>query len=131
MYCTKCGSFNPDNATNCSACGAPLQQDQNTQHGYNVQQNHNMNQGYNYNNHQINQNVPNYLVFSILVTVFCCLPLGIAAIIYSTQVDKFLRMGDLNGALEASRKAKNFCLISVVAGFIVGVIYFLTALAGA
>jgi hypothetical protein len=71
-----------------------------------------------------NGQVPNYLVFSILVTVFgavslcgCCLPIGLAfgvvAIISSTQVDSKLRAGDIAGAVEASNKAKMWCFISL------------------
>ena len=33
------------------------------------------------------QHIPNYRIPSILVTIFCCLPLGIAAIIFAAQVD--------------------------------------------
>ena len=37
--------------------------------------------------------IPNYLVWSILVTIFCFLPTGIAAIVFSTQVDSKLAAG--------------------------------------
>jgi hypothetical protein len=50
--------------------------------------------------------VPNYLVFAILVTVFCCLPTGIAAIIYAAQVNTKLQAGDIAGAQQASKNAK-------------------------
>ncbi|HHT92498.1 MAG TPA: CD225/dispanin family protein [Clostridiaceae bacterium] len=60
--------------------------------------------------------VENYLVFSILVTLLCCLPLGIAAIIKSSQVDKELAIGNYEGALAASKQAKTFNLIGVISG---------------
>jgi hypothetical protein len=50
--------------------------------------------------------IPNYLAQSILVTLFCCMPLGIPAIIFSAQVNGKIQAGDIPGALEASRKAK-------------------------
>jgi hypothetical protein len=50
----------------------------------------------------------NYLVWAILSTVLCCLPLGIVSIVYAAQVnDKWLR-GDAAGATESARKAKQF-----------------------
>ncbi|HMC30534.1 MAG TPA: CD225/dispanin family protein [Candidatus Angelobacter sp.] len=61
---------------------------------------------------QPGQQVPNYLVQSILVTLFCCLPLGIAAIVYAAQVNGKLQAGDMAGAMAASKNAKLFCWIS-------------------
>jgi nitric oxide reductase large subunit len=68
--------------------------------------------------------IPNYLVWSILVTILCFLPTGIAAIVFSTQVDSKLAAGDRAGALESSNKAKTWIIVSVVAGLVVGVIWF-------
>jgi len=56
--------------------------------------------------------VPNYLVFAILTTVFCCLPTGIPAIVYAAQVNSKLQVGDLAGAQAASSNAKMWCWIS-------------------
>jgi hypothetical protein len=53
--------------------------------------------------------VPNYLVQAILVTLFCCLPLGIVAIVYAAQVNGKLAVGDIYGATEVSNKAKMWC----------------------
>lgn len=66
---------------------------------------------------------PNYLVWSILATIFCCLPLGIAAIVFSSQVNSKWVAGDHAGAQESSRKAKLFTIWAVVAGVVVGIIY--------
>ncbi len=67
--------------------------------------------------------VSNYLVPAILVTVLCCLPTGIAAIVYAAQVNTKLATGDVAGAQESSRKAKLWCWISAGAGLGVGIIY--------
>ena len=56
-------------------------------------------------------NIPNYLVHSILVTLCCCLPFGIAAIVFASKVEGLERMGDVAGAQEASKKAKMWCWI--------------------
>ena len=67
--------------------------------------------------------VSNYLVPAILVTVLCCLPTGVAAIVYAAQVNSKLAVGDVAGAQEASRKAKMWCWISAGVGIAVTVIY--------
>ncbi len=59
--------------------------------------------------------VPNHLVWAILTTLFCCLPLGIVSIVYAAQVDGKRAAGDLAGAREASRKAGNWALASALA----------------
>jgi hypothetical protein len=65
---------------------------------------------------------PNYLVWSILSTILCCLPLGVASIVFSTQVNSKWAMGDINGAQEASEKAKKFAMWSAIAGVILYVL---------
>lgn len=59
--------------------------------------------------------VPNYLVQAILATVFCCLPFGIAAIVFAAQVNGKLAAGDYAGAVQSSKQAKMWCWISVAA----------------
>jgi len=56
--------------------------------------------------------VPNYLAFAILSTLLCCIPAGIPAIVYSSQVNSKLMAGDLAGAQAASSNAKLWCWIS-------------------
>ena len=56
-----------------------------------------------------NQKPPKtYLVESILITLFCCWPLGIPAIINAAKVESKFYAGDINGANEASKKAKKW-----------------------
>jgi hypothetical protein len=66
---------------------------------------------------------PNYLVWAILSTIFCCLPLGIASIVFAAQVNGKYAAGDVAGAQESSRKAKQFAIWSAVVGLVVGVLY--------
>jgi hypothetical protein len=65
----------------------------------------------------------NYLVWSILSTIFCCLPLGIASIVFAAQVNSKWSAGDVAGAIESSEKAKKFAMWSAVAGVIIVVLY--------
>lgn len=65
----------------------------------------------------------NYLVPAILVTLFCCLPGGVVAIIYATQVNSKVAAGDLAGAEAASKSAKMWVMISAGVGVALILIY--------
>lgn len=65
------------------------------------------------------QTVPNYLVQSILVTLCCCLPFGIVAIVYAAQVNGKLAAGDVAGAQAASRSARTWCWVAFGVGLVV------------
>lgn len=65
----------------------------------------------------------NYLVWAILSTLFCCLPLGVASIVFAAQVDGKYNSGDYAGAVESSNKAKQFAKYSVIASLVLIVIY--------
>jgi hypothetical protein len=62
--------------------------------------------------------VPTYLWQSIVVTACCCLPFGIAAIVFAAQVNSKLAAGDVQGAMESSRKAKMWCWIAFGLGIV-------------
>ncbi len=65
----------------------------------------------------------NQLVWAILSTVLCCLPVGIASIVHAAQVDSKWSAGDYAGAREASEKARKFAILS--AGlFVAGIVLF-------
>jgi hypothetical protein len=49
--------------------------------------------------------VPNHLLWAILTTLFCCLPMGIVSIVYAVKVDRHRADGDLQAARAASRAA--------------------------
>lgn len=66
---------------------------------------------------------PNYLVWAILTTIFCCLPLGVVSIVFAAQVNSKFTAGDVLGAQESSRKAKLWAIWSAVAGVVFISIY--------
>jgi uncharacterized membrane protein YvbJ len=127
MFCTKCGKENEAGATNCAECGevltpaqpqttaAPAQPEAApTAPGQPAQ-------------------VPNYLVQAILITIFCCLPFGIVAIVFAAQVNGKLQAGDINGAMESSRKAKMWSWLGFGIGLgasVISLIIFLLGLIG-
>jgi len=57
-------------------------------------------------------NIPNYLPQAILVTLFCCMPFGIAAIVFASQVNSKVTSGDFAGATASSDKAKLWCWLA-------------------
>jgi len=72
----------------------------------------------------------NYLVWAILTTIFCCLPLGIASIVFSTQVNSKWALGDVAGAQDSSEKAKKFAIWSAIAFWILVVLYVIAIIIG-
>ena len=74
-------------------------------------------------------NVPNYLVPAIL-SLFCCWPLSIAAIIFAAQVNGKVAAGDIAGAVDASKKAKLFSFIAIGIGVALGLVYVLLMFLG-
>lgn len=75
------------------------------------------------NNQQMPPQPENYLVWAILVTILCCLPFGVASIIYSTKVSSLYAQGDYNGAVDASQKAKKFAMIGGIGGLVFIIVY--------
>jgi hypothetical protein len=66
---------------------------------------------------------PNYLVWAILSTLFCCLPLGVVSIVFAAQVNSKWASGDVAGARDSSAKAKQFALWSALAAVVVIALY--------
>jgi Interferon-induced transmembrane protein len=71
------------------------------------------------------------LVWAILATVLCCLPLGIVAIVKSTQVSGLWAQGRYADAQYAADDAKKWAMWSAIAGVIVAVVYVIIAMSGA
>jgi Interferon-induced transmembrane protein len=65
----------------------------------------------------------NYLIESVLVTVLCCLPLGIVGVINAAKVEDLWRRGDHEGAQRAADDAKKWTKYGVIAGAVFLVCY--------
>jgi uncharacterized membrane protein YvbJ len=98
MFCTNCGNEIDDKAVVCPKCGVPVQ-DANAN----------------------TPTVPNNLVGAIL-SLFCCLPLGIPAVVFACQVNSKLKAGDIEGAKKAAKTAKVLMIIGIVLGLIIALI---------
>ncbi|MBO4871505.1 MAG: CD225/dispanin family protein [Muribaculaceae bacterium] len=61
---------------------------------------------------------PTNLVWAILATILCCLPLGVVAIIYSTKVSQKYQQGDYAAAEHYSEVSAWWCIGTIVGGLI-------------
>ena len=106
MFCTQCGTTRPAGPTACPGCGmVPAAIAGPAQ-------------------------IQNYLVTAILVTLCCCMPAGIVAIIYAAQVNSKLAGGDIAGAQESARLAKIWSWVGLGCGLLLGIIYAIIGAAG-
>lgn len=72
-----------------------------------------------------------YLPWSLIVTLACCMPLGIVAIIYSSMVESRYAAGNYDGALSASSRAKGWCIAGAILGalkYLWMIFYFMIAI---
>jgi len=99
MYCRKCGWQNDDHVDFCQGCGEMMRHaGQRT--GPVV-------------------TIPNYMTQAVLVTLFCCVPFGIVAIVNASRVNSRALEGDVEGAREASENAFKWIIASFVIGLCV------------
>lgn len=66
-----------------------------------------------------------WMAESILVTVFCCLPFGIAGIVFASKVSSLYAAGNYDAALQASKDAGKWTKIGFIVGLVVIVLYLL------
>lgn len=64
------------------------------------------------------ENIPNYLTQAILVTICCCWPFGIAAIVNAAKVNTLIAQGKYDEAQRASHQAKTYCWVSFILGIL-------------
>ncbi|MDB4362244.1 CD225/dispanin family protein [Akkermansiaceae bacterium] len=67
---------------------------------------------------------PTYLWQALLITLFCCQPLGLIGLFYANRAQSLEKYGRRRKALIASKKAKTCCNIGFLSGLIFGVLYF-------
>lgn len=106
-------------------------------HGYNPQDNfyygneNNRRESFRYRQEQQGEPMPStYLIWSVLITIFCCFIPGIVAIVFSSQVSSRYYAGDYEGARRASRNAEIWIIVSFVLGVLAATLYLPIAIIG-
>lgn len=64
-----------------------------------------------------------WLVESILVTLFCCLPFGIVGIVNAAKVNSLYASGNIEAAQQASATAAKWTKIGFIVGIVVIIVY--------
>lgn len=116
MFCRECGESIPDDSEYCPECGRPTGVTRPPAGA-----------AASWRPGGPAVAVPNYLVQSILLTIFCCLPAGIVAIVRAAQANSKSAAGDYDGALAAAKAARTWCWLSFGAGIVVLMGYALVA----
>lgn len=109
MFCTNCGQQLPEGVQRCPNCDRSVRQFAPPPPPAPIQ---------------------NYLVPAILVTLCCCLPFGIVAIVFAAQVNSKLAGGDVAGAQASAKNAKMWTWISFGCGIVLGIIWFFVGFLG-
>ena len=92
MKCFNCGATNPSNAYRCESCNVTL--------------------------HEEAEPFSSPLVWAILATVFCCLPFGVVAIVYSVNAKTQAQQSNMIGAGLHAQEARKWIKWSVICWFI-------------
>lgn len=61
----------------------------------------------------------NYMIWSVLITLFWCFPVGLIALYYSIQVNFKAKNGQFENSYIASKRACFFCWF----GFLIGLLF--------
>lgn len=136
MFCPKCGNPLPANARFCSLCGVAVRS--NASPGMESpldsaasEKNDDFGAAYDSQSPYASPpapdpyaptgwehvaNVPDYLIWNVLSSLFCCMPLGVAGIIFSIQTNSAKTRGDFETAARHSSTAKTLLIVGLVVG---------------
>ena len=116
MYCSGCGANNEAGAVYCVQCGRTLGAGPAVSSPVPPQvQFAGM--------PRTMPDIPSYMVQSVLVTLCCCLPLGIVGIFKANKVDRLRTAGDFEGAMQASKENKTLLIVAAIVGGVGGLIW--------
>lgn len=57
-----------------------------------------------------------YMTLSIIVTLLCCLPFGIVAVVKASKVDSLWYTGQYDAAFATAEQARKWCIIGLCFG---------------
>ena len=118
MYCPKCGTRNERNSSFCVNCGFSLGTSPNIPSRQNDSQ-----QTYIQGGEPSGIRVPDYLIFSVLVTILCCWPLGLFSLYFAAKARGLSEAGDNKHAYQMARLAFIWCWITLSCGILVILTY--------
>jgi len=106
----------PDSVNHCPNCGAVLPE-ANVSVGFKMSPvpESSANQGA--------VKIESHIVKAIISTICCCLPIGIAAIVFAAKVGPSLKANNREAALEASKKANLWGNISIGVGLMTQILW--------
>ncbi|MCF0233721.1 MAG: CD225/dispanin family protein [Thermoguttaceae bacterium] len=103
-FCSRCGVVLPPGALVCSQCGTRVGMDASAA-------------GYSSPAADCSA-IPDYLVWNILATIFCCNPFGIVGIIYSILCRAAKQNANIDAASNASNVAKIWFIVALIYGIV-------------
>ena len=128
MFCYKCGAEMQDDAMFCSSCGLKLERSAPTPNSaaspidasvydqssspYSESPYFAPSTGASYSSDS--SKVNNYLIWNVLATLFCCIPLGIVGIVFSVLSSNAMSRSDYMTGRSHASTAKTFFILSVV-----------------
>lgn len=124
ITCPNCGHDNDSNAFRCTNCNSVIQQPPAAPYAPAPGPP---------SSWRAPVQVPNYLAQAIIVTILCCMPAGIPAIVFAAQSMSKAGIGDYAGAMDSASKAKMWCWVAFGLGAtLVGayILFFIVAFAG-
>lgn len=128
MFCPQCGTQNADTAVHCTRCGSLINMAAGApppppQQFVPPPQQYGQPPMYQAGQMPPAQPIPNYMVQAVLVTLLCCLPLGIVGIIKANGINKKIAAGDYAGALADSNSNRTLLWAGCIAGLVITVLY--------
>lgn len=112
-FCQNCGKEADADTKFCNSCGKEIKPSGNPVNSVPV------------NGSSNPPFVEAHLAKAIIVTLVCCLPLGVVSIVQASSVSGKLMAGDIQGAQEASRKADSWANWAIGLGISFYIIYFI------
>lgn len=116
-FCSNCGSITSDNSIFCPKCGQRVRVILKVQRQDSFAS---------YNNLEASKPFkPNSnMLLAIFTTVFCCVPLGVYAIVLANKVDTLYYSGEYKLAEMAAQDSKKWSIIGILSTAILCVVWF-------
>jgi hypothetical protein len=111
MRCKYCDCENRPGRNICEFCGAPLEYVEEVGKKTDDVESP-PEKTWHYFPEEAPPDVPDYLLPAVLITVLCCMPIGIIAIMFAAQAKTLASRGEYDRAMQAAERAKLFCWVA-------------------